>query len=389
MKILNCLHRSDFGGAQRRVVWVGRSLALKGYSTIVLFPKGKDDVYEKWLNDQGVTYIKLGIPVLRRITNVLSNVLFAVTFPVIVLQIIWLGYKRNVSLLHVNGVTNLQPVIAGLFLGKPVLWHWNDMLTPRWFVALVAPLFRFGRIHLVVATSEITRKYSSSLRLAGKIETLPAPIPPFSKQNGSFSTHNTSIHGNRFVVGFVGNLLPAKGCFDYIECMQKLCVKNANIFGVMVGGELPRHTGILEQLKLQIGRYGLDDRIVLVGFQSDVRPWLKDFDVLLFPSHTEACPITVLEAMDAGVPVVSYAVGDVPEMLKGTKLSTCEVGDIDGLVQEVELVRASSPDVLIDLQCKLKDNARINYSLEAVVNQHERIYSEMLGGECFSDSLRR
>ncbi len=56
--------------------------------------------------------------------------------------------------------------------------------------------------------------------------------------------------------------------------------------------------------------------VALPGFADDVRPWLATADVLALPSAAENCPLVVLQAMAAGVPVVASGVGGVPELVE-------------------------------------------------------------------------
>lgn len=60
---------------------------------------------------------------------------------------------------------------------------------------------------------------------------------------------------------------------------------------------------------------GWDNRFVLAGFMSEPHRWIGHFDILALSSLSEQAPIAVIEAMAAGLPVVSFDVGDVAEMV--------------------------------------------------------------------------
>ena len=61
---------------------------------------------------------------------------------------------------------------------------------------------------------------------------------------------------------------------------------------------------------------GLRENISFHGSQSDVYPYLQKADVFLLPSKFEGMPMTIIEAMGTGLPVVATAVGGVPDMLR-------------------------------------------------------------------------
>jgi glycosyltransferase involved in cell wall biosynthesis len=72
----------------------------------------------------------------------------------------------------------------------------------------------------------------------------------------------------------------------------------------------------LEQL---IEKFNLKDRVMLPGYQSRAYNYLTHLDVFVLSSLTEGLPITLLEAMQAKVPIVATRVGGVPEVLENGK----------------------------------------------------------------------
>ena len=70
--------------------------------------------------------------------------------------------------------------------------------------------------------------------------------------------------------------------------------------------------GIVEQ---RIAQLGISEAIRFAGRRPSVAELLSAFDVLVLSSRTEASPMIVLEAMAAGVPIVAFAVGNIPEVL--------------------------------------------------------------------------
>lgn len=67
----------------------------------------------------------------------------------------------------------------------------------------------------------------------------------------------------------------------------------------------------------RVAELGAEAWVHFLGMRSDVPAVLSLADVLVQPSHADAMPLSVLEAMAVGVPVVATAVGDVPAMLAG------------------------------------------------------------------------
>ena len=61
---------------------------------------------------------------------------------------------------------------------------------------------------------------------------------------------------------------------------------------------------------------GIREKVSFLGNQTDVYPFLQEADLFLLPSRFEGMPMTIIEAMGTGLPIVASAVGGVPDMLK-------------------------------------------------------------------------
>jgi len=81
----------------------------------------------------------------------------------------------------------------------------------------------------------------------------------------------------------------------------------------------------------------------LVGFQSDIRPWLQAADAVIVPSRREAWGMTAFETLCAGTPLVASRVGGLPEVCRGAPHARLVTpGDAGALLQGLE--KALSPD---------------------------------------------
>lgn len=80
---------------------------------------------------------------------------------------------------------------------------------------------------------------------------------------------------------------------------------------LVIVGEGPERGAI----EAEAARCGIADRVVLAGFMPEPARWIGHFDLLALSSLSEQAPIAVIEAMAAGLPVVSPAVGDVAAMV--------------------------------------------------------------------------
>lgn len=76
---------------------------------------------------------------------------------------------------------------------------------------------------------------------------------------------------------------------------------------------------------------GIDQKVRFLGTQADVHPYLHDADIFLLPSKFEGMPMTIIEAMGTGLPIVASGVGGVPDMLRNGESGLLVSCDPDAL----------------------------------------------------------
>jgi glycosyltransferase involved in cell wall biosynthesis len=108
------------------------------------------------------------------------------------------------------------------------------------------------------------------------------------------------------VAVFVGRLVPQKNPLALVDVVAQIPQ-----IGLVVVGDGPLRC----HLKQAVDRRGLDDRVCIVGWQTEVAPFLRTADLFVLPSRWEGLPVAAIEAMMAGVPVVATRVGGMPEVV--------------------------------------------------------------------------
>lgn len=121
------------------------------------------------------------------------------------------------------------------------------------------------------------------------------------------------LSGAALILGTVGNLKRAKRHDILIEAVARLATEHGiDAAAVIVGadrGEGPALRALAERL-------GVARRVVFAGAIEDPAPWYRAFDLFLLTSDHEGMPNVVLEAMSAGVPVLTRPVPGVRELIR-------------------------------------------------------------------------
>lgn len=382
-RVLNCLHRAHFGGAQWRVVEVGEELRSRGFDTVVMFPAGPDMDYERFLRARGFPYRRVPLAPLRRVRFARSALAYLVDLPGQVRRLHALIRAEEIDLVHANGITSFGPVLGALIACRPLVWHWNDMLTPRTVGRLVAPLARRRGWTVVVSSAAVATHYGLP---QDRTPVLPPPIPASTQGSGEAIAASTrSRPGEERVIGFVSNVIESKGALEFVEALGELRDSGMPVRGVMVGGTLSGHEPFAEQLERRVAALGLADHIDRVGYKYNVSTWLRSFDALAMPSHSEAGPVVVLQAMDAGVPLVATDVGNVRELVGGAGLPVVGVRDVaalsDGLRQALAMSERERSAYAERVMARAAE-----YSSAPVAARHAVLYARCLRGHSAASS---
>jgi glycosyltransferase involved in cell wall biosynthesis len=176
-----------------------------------------------------------------------------------------------------------------------------------------------------------------------------------------------------FVVGAVGRLEEEKGFDLLIRSVHALSERNLDVRLVIVGEGKER-----KKLAALAAELGFADRVLLPGWQTDVRTYFEAMDVFALSSHREGLPNVLLEAMALDVPVVATRVNGVPRLIQdGRNGFLVESGDWKGLTTAlVGLLKNSAlREVFASAAHRVVET---RYSFATRIQRLKRIYDELL-----------
>ena len=158
------------------------------------------------------------------------------------------------------------------------------------------------------------------------------------------------------------------------------------------------HTGLLEAFSLVLKRHPncslkligdgdlreameryaealkIRDKVLFLGSQSNVHPFLQEADLFLLPSKFEGMPMTIIEAMGTGLPIVATAVGGVPDMLTDSE---------SGLLVSCE------PEEVAEAVCKLLDSEHLRKKLGTNACLDSKQFGAAHMAQCYCDCYRK
>ncbi len=258
---------------------------------------------------------------------------------IFVLQLIRIVRSEAVAIIHCNHMmVKIMGIIAGLVTGRPVVLHCRTIYRGAAERLLYTSFAALPQVKQIIAVSHAA---ADNFRvLSRKVSVVYNGI--------DLEEHDPERHAGKLrdelqipedtrVVGFLGRVVPWKGIHTFLAAAEQVLSLRDNVLFVIVGGR-PRGSGTTDRDDLELIRArGLEGRVLLTGYKSDVGAYLKEIDIVVVPSvKPDPCPRTVIEAMAFGKPVVASAIGGIPELIQhedtGVLVEPGDSGDLAGWV---------------------------------------------------------
>ncbi len=196
------------------------------------------------------------------------------------------------------------------------------------------------------------------------------------------------------VVGTVGRLDPIKNQKLLLHALARLLAANENTY-LLIAGPGPERSALEECAReLRLGSH-----VRFLGARRDIPRILKALDVFALSSVSEGTPMTILETMALGVPIVSTAVGGIPEILEtdrtallvpppdsapgGAATAMLEKGFVEQFAGALGRL-LEDRDLASRLTAAALSAVRERFSLETIGDEYLQLYREVSGND---DSL--
>ncbi len=256
-----------------------------------------------------------------------------------------------VHTMYMDGAVN---VVSGIFKVWRILRQGKfDVLNThsRQDTIIAAPAGRLAATPLIVRTRHLSSKVNSLLTYSwlphcvttvsdyvrkhlidrgvhpGRVETIYSPLVLPDRVEHSSLREELGLNSTDTIVGCVAVMRPNKGHHDLIDAMLPLMKTRDHLHLVIVGAGSPT----FEQVQAYVEQSGMQSRIHMLGIRRDIANLMSGFDVFALATKEEASGTVFLEAATCAVPIVSNAVGGVPEVVaRDQNCLLVQPGDIEG-----------------------------------------------------------
>ncbi len=387
IRVLRVIARLNMGGPALHVAYLSAGLAGRGYETTLVagtLARGEGSM-SRVAEELGVPVVALAD--LHREISLLRDIRAAVRLAALVRRV--RPHILHTHTAKAGAIGRVAAVLAGdarppivvhTFHGHVLRGYFDPVRTEvfrrleRWLArsttALVAvsPEVRDDLVALGVAP----REKFAVIRLGIALDQRVAP-----GTDGRVETRRLlGIPPSRFTVGWIGRMTGVKRTDDVLAALRRLRERGVDACLCMVGDGPDR-----DEVETRAHELGVVRHCLFLGYQDDVAPFYAAFDALILPSGNEGTPVSAIEALASGRPVVATRVGGVPDVVRdGEDGFLVAPGDIDALADRLARL-AADPDLRSRLGSAGRARVVPRYSVERLIDDVDELYRSLLAAK--------
>ena len=388
--VMRIIDRLNIGGPAIHAVVTSRGLDRSRFRTVLVIGsiEASEGDMAYLLEGSGVEQV-VSIPTLGREMRALRDL--KTTW-----QVLRLMLRERPQVVHTHKAkAGAIGRLAALLCGVPVRVHTFHGHVLRGYFSpaktrvyqLLEQLLARGTSRLVVPSPRLADELAGEFQVAARdhFEVIPLgfDLEPFARaeQHRGQLRAELGVGQGTPLVGIVGRMVPVKDHATFIAAAALLAARRPDVQFVFVGGG-----ELQDQIRADLQARGLLPRTHLLGWRRDLARIYADLDVVALSSVNEGTPVSLIEAMSAGTPVVSTAVGGVPDVLRaGARGGLAPKGDPAALADAI--AEALAPEARIRAAA-FRAQIHEEYGAGRLCRQLEELYGRLLGSDAGSPERR-
>lgn len=364
MRILQISSAKTFGGGERHFVDLSRGLHERGHEVFAAL-RPSNDWQERldFLPAENILHVSL-----RNALGVLSAQ-----------KIGEFVRRNNIQIVHAHAARDYIPASIACRMAKS-----SKFIITRHVLFPMKSFHRFALTNLskAVAVSESVAVNLQKIFPKEKITLIANGIDALNIENREQMRRDFrflhNIPFDDFLIGTVGELKLLKGQRDFILAANILSQKFPNAKFIIVGKDNSFKKEFRRELKRLVKIFRLEEKFLWLDWVEDTAPLFAALDVFVSASYSESFGLAILEAMANQTAIVSTATDGAKELLlEGDSGKLVSVKDSVQLAETIgELL--SSEQMRDSLGKKAQKTAREKFSLEKMISETEKLYSEII-----------
>lgn len=317
-KILYVITKGNFGGAQRYVFDLATHLPKDLYEAVVVY--GNGEALRTKLDSYGIRT--------RSIESLIRNISILKELQTIT-SLISIINDENPDVIHLNSSkAGILGAVAGtiikvsrrlsknskslriIFTGHGWAFNEDRNLLSKTVVALGHYVTIILSDTVIAVSQQVQKQISRFPFTKQKIVMIHNGISQIQFESKESARKSLGIPENSFVFGTLSELHKNKGIDIALRSFVSIARRYPDVLYVILGNGEEKNTLIQLTKSLRI-----EESVRFLGYIDHASTYLKAFDVFTLTSRTEAFPYVILEAGNAGLPIIASRVGGIPEVI--------------------------------------------------------------------------
>ena len=289
-------------------------------------------------------------------------------------------YKPDI--VHANSVrAGLIGMFATTRLPVKLVWHVRDQVPQSRIGWAIRKAAGYGTDAIITISEAIKESFSSSDNLSAITTVVHNGIEVQTTPKSLNIRKSLGIDNDKFVVGVVGQIALWKRQMDAVHAFYSFAQDHPDTYLLIVGEPRFRRENYEyeKQLRYIVGALGIGERVIFLGYRTDIPAIMNTLNVLLIPSNNEPFGRVVIEAMMAGVPVIGTDAGGIPEIIGRNQQAgiLVPVGDVGSMT--VALNKLFNDRQLIrTMGDRGKELVKTRFDIRVTCEKISKVYEELL-----------
>ncbi len=367
IRVLHVIPWLGMGGAERLVVNLSEALSENGIEVSVcsLYP-GSGSVFEKMVEETGIP-----IYYLNKHKGFDPRMIFE-------LHSLFARLKPDVVHTHLSVLR--YSLLPAFLCGIPLRVHTVHNVAERETDSLGKIIrhlaFRLGKVIPVGVSGKVSETVKELYGINAEVIYNGIPVKRFRKIDNRHLRGKIyeNVKDSDVVFIHIARFGAQKNHRLLISAFRRALRRKRNLKLLLVGdGELRN------EMENIVKAENLERDVFFLGLRKDVPELLSVSDVFVLSSDWEGLPMTVLEAMAAGKPVISTSVGGVPELVKNNSTGILVPPGNETLLCEAMIRLADAPDLREKMGKNGQNLVSDFFDIDLSAKKYKELYLRMLG----------
>ena len=382
MKIIHIIGSLNKAGIQKFILELSRTPILSKYDYQVLCTFLSQDNYKDEYKNNNFTIHYLPYTYLpihwfpHRLDKLFRNFFARLYFFRLWLLLI----KSDVNIVHSHIHCHIvSQILATVLSGKRMIWtiHGEYPLSKItiWLVQILDTILSSNKFQIIADSKPAflsTLPYLINNIYA--IDVIPTGINLnlFTREYDKYLIRRKyNIKKGEILFGSTGRIVWQKGFDQLISLLVKYTFSEKQI-RILIAGDGSLRNKYMEQVRTQ----NLEEKVTFIGNLNNIPEFLASLDFYIQPSVTEGFPLSVLEAMASGLPVICSDAGGMKDMIQnGENGILYKSNDLNSLYKGISYLLSMSKDELFELGQNAKKTVQDNFSIQNSALKYESLYN--------------